>query len=154
MRLATSDAKTYPKLATFIRNVLPNVKLEKKTIEAIKHHSGADEKTINVGLTWNNGPEVQVKMLVPHQVGGKTQTPTGGYQWGFNVIEVATADVGRFQTNQDMRHTRVGDLHLLKIILLHELTHWAREKSKTQEDPNVEDGWAFEEELYGKEIER
>lgn len=154
MRLATSDTKTYPKLATFLRNVLPNVLIEKKTIAAIKHHSGAEDKTIKEGLTWNHGPEVQVKMLVPHQVGGHTETPTGGYKLHSNIIEVATADVGRFQTGQDMRHTRVGDVHLLKVILLHELTHWAREKSETQEDPNVEDGFAFEEELYGQEIER
>ena len=93
-------------------------------------------------------------MLVPRQVGGHTETPTGGYRLHSNIIQVGTADVGRFQTGQDVRHTRVGQVPLLKIILLHELTHWAREQSGTNESPGEEDGFEFEKEVYGKIIER
>jgi hypothetical protein len=43
---------------------------------------------------------------------------------------------------------------LITIILLHEMVHWAREVSQTNEIPGVEDGFEFEKEAYGKVIER
>ena len=154
MRLAAKDVRDYPKFAAFVKSVLPGVVHEKKTVDGIKKHSGAGLATIQQGLAWNTGPEIQVTMLVPHEVNGQTKTPTGGYRLHSNIIEVATADVGRFQTGQDMRHTRAGDVHLIKVILLHELVHWAREQSRTAETPDVEDGFAFETEVYGEEIKR
>jgi hypothetical protein len=152
MRMNAKLVSEYPKLATFLQKVLPNVVHEKKTFDAMKKHSGATSATIQQGLGWRNGPEIQVVMLVPRQVGGHTETPTGGYRLHSNIIQVGTADVGRFQTGQDVRHTRVGQVALLKIILLHELTHWAREQSKTAETDGVEDGFAFEKEAYGEVI--
>jgi hypothetical protein len=92
-------------------------------------------------------------MLVPRERDGKTYYPTGGYTLHTNTMDVSTADVGRFQTGQDMRTTPArGQVHLITVILLHELTHWARELSKTRE--SEEDGFAFEKEAYGKVIER
>ena len=82
-------------LAAFLRDVLPHARLEKETMAAIKHHSGADEKTISQGLMWNSGPEVQVTMLIPHETNGHTSDASGGYRSGSNIIQVATMDVGR-----------------------------------------------------------
>jgi predicted HD phosphohydrolase len=53
-----------------------------------------------------------------------------------------------------MRKTSRGQVHLITIILLHELTHWAREQSGTEDSPDVEDGFEFEKEAYGQVIER
>jgi hypothetical protein len=103
---------------------------------------------------WGSIPIINVAMLVPQERDGKVYTPTGGYRLHSDIIDVSMADVGRFQTGQDMRTTARGQVHLIMIILLHELTHWAREKSKTSDSPDVEDGFEFEKELYGKVIDR
>jgi hypothetical protein len=97
---------------------------------------------------------VNVALLVPQERDGKTYYPTGGYRLGSNIIDISMGDVGRFQTDQDMRTTARGQVHLITIILLHELTHWAREKSGTSDSPDVEDGFEFEKEVYGKVFER
>ena len=63
-------------------------------------------------------------------------------------------DVGRYQTGQDLRTTARGHVPYVTITLLHELVHWAREVSQTNEIPGVEDGFEFEKEAYGKVIGR
>jgi len=110
--------------------------------------------TVKKGLIWSTGPTVNVALLVPQERDGKTYYPTGGYRLGSNIIDISMGDVGRFQTDQDMRTTARGQVHLITIILLHELTHWAREKSGTSDSPDVEDGFEFEKEVYGKVFER
>jgi hypothetical protein len=154
MHMNSDQIRDYAKFAQHVRTALPAVIREKKIIAAIKNHSGADEETIKKGLTWGSGPLVNVKMLVPQERDGQVYTPTGGYTLHSNTIDVATADVGRYQTDQDVRKTVRGQVHLITVILLHELTHWAREKSRTDETPGEEDGFEFEKELYGKIIER
>ena len=62
--------------------------------------------------------------------------------------------VGRFQTGQDMRTIKDGHVRLITVILLHELTHWAREQSGTDDSADEEDGFELEEEVYGDVIER
>jgi hypothetical protein len=64
------------------------------------------------------------------------------------------ADVGRYEAGQDLRTSSRGQVHLITIILLHELTHWAREPSGTNESPGKEDGFEFEKEGHGKIIAR
>jgi Metallopeptidase toxin 3 len=154
MRMTADQIRDYAGLATHVKTGLLPILSQKKVIDGIKNHSGADEDVIKKGLMWGTGPFVNVKMLIPQQRDGKTYTPTGGYTLGSNVIDVSTADVGRFQTNQDMRVTTRGQVHLLTIILLHEMTHWAREQSGTKDDPDVEDGFEFEKEVYGSVIQR
>ncbi|HUB30838.1 MAG TPA: hypothetical protein VL967_14120 [Terracidiphilus sp.] len=154
MHMSADQIRDYPRFALLVRNGLPTVMTQKKIMDAIKNHSGASDDIVKKGLMWGTGPLVNVKMLVPQQRGGKTFTPTGGYTLKSNTIDVSTADVGRYQTGQDMRATTLGQVHLATIILLHELTHWAREKSGTEDSPDVEDGFEFEKEAYGKVIER
>jgi hypothetical protein len=154
MRMNADQVSQYEEFAKHVRTALPTVVREKKIVDAIKNHSGANDKIIKEGLGWNTGPLVDVKMLVPQERDGHVYTPTGGYTLHSNTIVVSTADVGRFQTGQDMRTTARGKVHLITIILLHELTHWAREKSNTDETPGKEDGFEFEKEAYGTIIER
>jgi hypothetical protein len=146
--------RDYEKFAQHVRTALPTVGRQKKIIEAIKNHSGADEAVIKKGLTWASGPLINVKALVPQEKGGHVYTPTGGYRLHSNTIDVSMADVGRYQTGQDLRTTARGQVNLITIILLHELTHWAREQSRTNESPGEEDGFEFEKEAYGGIIER
>jgi len=154
MRMNAEQIRDYAKFAQHVRTALPAVVREKKIVEAIKNHSGADEAIIMKGLTWGSGPIINVKALVPQQRDGHVYTPTGGYTLHSDTIDVSMADVGRYQTGQDIRSTGRGQVHLITIILLHELTHWAREKSGTNETPGKEDGFEFEEEVYGRIIER
>jgi len=155
MRMNADQIRDYAEFAKYVRTALPNVVRDKKIMEAIKNNSGATEAIIKKGLTWSSGPLVNVnKALVPQQRGGKVYTPTGGYKLHSNTIDVSLLDVGRYQTGQDIRETVRGQVHLITVILLHELTHWAREQSGTEESPGVEDGFEFETEVYGKVIER
>jgi hypothetical protein len=154
MRMNVDQIRDYEKFAQHVRTALPTVLQEKKIVEAIKNNSGADAKIIQSGLMWNSGPIVNVAALVPHQEGGHVITPTGGYRLHSNTIDVSMADVGRFQTGQDVRTSLHGRVHLITVILLHELTHWAREQSGTNETADKEDGFEFEKEAYGQIIDR
>lgn len=154
MRMTAEQMSAYPSFAKYVRNEIPKTIRNKKVLEAVKNHSGADEKTIIEGVTWGHGPLVNAVALVPQQRDGKTYYPTGGYTLHSNKIDFSLADVGRFQQGSDMRDTAHGKVHLATIILLHELTHWAREKSNTEDSPDVEDGFEFEKEAYGSVIER
>jgi hypothetical protein len=154
MRMSDDQVRDYAKFAQYVRSALPAVMGDKKVMAGIKNHSGADEATIKKGLMWGGGPTVNVKMLVPVERDGKVYTPTGGYTLHSNIIDVSTVDVGRYQTDQDLRPSARGHVHLITVILLHELTHWAREQSGTNEAPGEEDGFEFEKEVYGKVIER
>jgi hypothetical protein len=154
MRMTADQIRDYTKFSQYVRTALPAVGREKKIVEAIKNHSGASEAVINKGLMWNSGPVINVAALVPQQRGGQVYTPTGGYRLHSNTIDVSMGDVGRYQTGQDMRMSARGQVHLITIILLHELTHWAREQSNTNESPGKEDGFEFEKEVYGRIIDR
>lgn len=154
MRMNADQVRDYAKFAQYVRTTLPAVIREKKIVEAIKNNSGAGEGIIKKGLTWDSGPLVNVKALVPQQRDGHVYTPTGGYRLHSNTIDVSMADVGRYQTGQDMRTSVRGHVHLITVILLHELTHWAREQSGTNDSPDKEDGFEFEKEAYGAIIER
>jgi hypothetical protein len=154
MQMSADQVSKYTKFAQHLRTAIPMVFGQKKIVDGIKNHSGADDATVKMGLMWGTGPTINVAMLVPQQRDGKTYTPTGGYRLGSNIIDVSMGDVGRFQTDQDIRTTARGQVHLITIILLHELTHWAREKSGTKDSPDIEDGFEFETEVYGKVIER
>lgn len=154
MRMSADQIRDYAKFAQHVRTALPTVVREKKVIDGIKNHSGAGDPIIKEGLTWGSGPIINVKALVPQERGGHVYTPTGGYRLHSNTIDVSMADVGRYQTGQDMRTVEHGQVHLITVILLHELTHWAREKSGTSDSPDIEDGFEFEKEVYGKIIQR
>jgi len=154
MRMNADQVRDYEKFGQYVRNGLPTVVWEKKIMQAIKQNSGADEAIIKKGLMWGGGPIVNVKALVPQQRDGHVYTPTGGYTLHSNTIDISMADVGRYQTGEDMRTTARGQVHLITVILLHELTHWAREQSGTNESPGREDGFEFEKQAYGKVIER
>jgi hypothetical protein len=154
MRVSADQIRDYPQFAHHVSAALPRVIEQKKIMNALKNNSGATEKILKEGLRWSTGPVVNVKMLVAQQRDGHVYTPTGGYTLHTNIIDVATADVGRYQTGQDMRTTAAGQVNLITIILLHELTHWARERSDTKESPDREDGFEFEKEAYGKIIDR
>ncbi len=154
MRMNADQIRAYDVFAKYVRTTLPGVVRDKKIVAGIKNNSGAGGAIIKEGLTWGSGPLVDVQALVPKQVGGKVITPTGGYTPHTNTIVISMADVGRYQTGQDTRTTSRGQVHLITIILLHELTHWARDKSHTKETPGVEDGFEFEKEVYGTIIKR
>lgn len=154
MRMNADQVRDYAKFAQYVRTALPAVIREKKIVEAMKNNSGAGEGIIKKGLTWDSGPLINVKALVPQQRDGRVYTPTGGYTLHSNTIVVSLADVGRYQTGQDMRTSVRGHVHLITVILLHELTHWAREQSGTSDSPDKEDGFEFEKEAYGTIIER
>jgi Metallopeptidase toxin 3 len=154
MRMSADQIRDYPEFAHYVSTALPRVVAQKKLVNAIKNNSGASDDIIKEGLSWGKGPTVNVKMLVPQQRDGHVYTPTGGYTLHTNIIDVGTADVGRYQTGQDMRAIAGGQVHLISIILLHELTHWARERSGTSDSADKEDGFEFEKEAYGKVIDR
>jgi hypothetical protein len=154
MQMSTDQVSKYTQFAHHVRTAIPMMIGQRKIVDGIMNHSGADEATVKKGLIWGTGPTVNVALLVPQERDGKTYYPTGGYRLGSNIIDISMGDVGRFQTDQDMRTTARGQVHLITIILLHELTHWAREKSGTSDSPDVEDGFEFEKEVYGKVFER
>ena len=154
MRMNDDQISKYEKFTQLVRTMLPTVTHDKKLMAAMKNHSGADDATLKKGLMWGSGPLVNVAMLIPKEEGGKTITPHGGYRLNSNIIDVGIGDVGRYQTGQDVRTTARGHVPLVTIILLHEMVHWAREVSQTNEIPGVEDGFEFEKEAYGKVIER
>ena len=154
MRMNDGQIRQYEKFSRLVRTMLPTVTHDKKLMAAMKNHSGADDATLKKGLMWGSGPLVNVAMLIPKEEGGKTSTLSGGYKLGSNIIDVGIGDVGRYQTGEDVRITARGHVHLVTIILLHEMVHWARDVSHTKDIPGVEDGEEFEKEAYGKVIER
>jgi Metallopeptidase toxin 3 len=154
MRMTAEQIRDYSQFSHYVSTAHSKEIKQKKILDALMNNSGASEEIIKDGLYWGKGTIVNVKMLVSQQRDGHVYTPTGGYTLHTNIIDVATADVGRYQTEQDMRKTALGQVHLITIILLHELTHWARERSETEESPDREDGFEFEKGAYGKIIER
>lgn len=154
MRMNADQIRDYTSFAHHVRTAVSGAARDKKIVGAIRNNSGASEEIVKEGLAWGTGPLVNVKALIPQERGGKVYTPTGGYTLHSNTIDVSMADVGRFQTGQDKRKTSSGQVNLITVILLHELTHWAREKSGTNDSADVEDGFEFEKEAYGSVIER
>jgi hypothetical protein len=146
--------KDYPQFSRFVSTDLPNVANVKSIVSAMAKWSGASTDKIGEGLRWGSGPFAMVKALVPKQQGGHVSTPTGGYTLGTNEIVVSMRHVGLFQTGDDWRKAQGGQVHLVAVILLHELVHWARDKAGLTDDPDVEVGFEFEKQIYGWVIDR
>jgi hypothetical protein len=100
---------------------------------------------------------VNVMALVPQERGGHTYTPAGGYRLRSNIIDVSMADVGRLSNRARLAHklawTGAFDCHH-PAARTDPLIHWAKEQSGKNESPGKEDGFEFEEDVYGKIIDR
>ena len=151
MRMRADQIDKYKPFASHVQHAIPRLIHDKKILDGIKNHSGADEKTITQGVTWGQGPMIDVKPLVPHQnPDGTVSYPDAGYTAATDTIGFSLAAVGRFMQGFDMvSSSKRGSVHPVTVTLLHELTHWARAKSGTEETPGVEDGFAFETEVFG-----
>jgi Metallopeptidase toxin 3 len=156
MRMKADQMAQFKIFAPHVRLGMPKILTHHKIVQAIKHHSGASDEIIKKGLWWGSGPFLDIKQMFLKQLPGDAGwiDPSGGYTLGTNIIDLSASAVAAFEAGHDQVRTKVGEVSYMTVVLLHELTHWAREQSGTKDDPDVEDGWEFEIEAYGRKIVR
>lgn len=143
------DTKTFPKFTKYVSTVLPTVANVKSIVSAIDSISElGDEKTIKGAFTWGQGPVLEIKILIDKQIGNKVYSPRAGYTPHTNIIVMRQRDVVAYEQGDDLRKTVNGHMvHIVGVQLLHELTHWARDKAGKGETEDL--GYVFETQIYG-----
>jgi hypothetical protein len=144
------DTKTFPKFTKYVSTVLPTVAHVKSIVSAIDSISElGNPKAIEAALAWGQGPILEIKILIDKQIGNKVYSPRAGYTPHTNTIVMRQRDVVAYEQGNDMRKTVNGHMvHIAGVQLLHELTHWARDRAKNKDEP--EDlGYVFEKQIYG-----
>ena len=154
MRMKADQMGSHKIFTRHVHLAIPRTLSHAHILKAIKNNSGASDDILKKGLMWGTGPFLNITTILPEQHDGYWTTASGGYKLGSNIIDVSATDVSYFEDGKDLWPTKVGDVSYITMTLLHELTHWAREQSGTKDDPDKEDGWAFEIEAYGKKFVR
>ena len=135
------DTKTFPKFAKYVSTILPLMAHVKSIVSAIDSISElGDEKAIKDALSWGHGPVLEIRILIDKQIGNKVCSPRAGYTPHTNIIVMRQRDVSAYEQGKDMRKTANGHMvHIVGVQLLHELTHWARDKAGKDETEDL--GW-------------
>ena len=143
------DTTSFPKFTKYVSSVLPTLAGVSSIVSAIDSISElGDPDAIKRALSWGNGPLIDIQMLIDKQVGGKVYSPRAGYTPHTNIIVMRQKDVAYYEMGSDLRKTANGHMvHVVGVQLLHELTHWARDKAGKDETEDL--GFVFEKQVYG-----
>lgn len=143
MRMTPQDIKKYPKLAYYVRVNLPEVMRVPAIVSAFNKIGGINRSTLRGALVWGAGPTIKVTPLI--KAYGEF-TPDCHSQ----EIRVDTKVVDDFEAGKGVRLAHAGNVYLVGVTLLHELTHWADDQDGV--DRPGEEGEEFERSVYGKVI--
>jgi hypothetical protein len=143
------DAKSFPKFTKYVSTVLPTVANANSIVSAIDSISElGDPAQIKEALAWGKGPVIDIQILIDKQIGNKVYSPRAGYTPHTNIIVMRQKDVAYYEMGSDLRKTANGNMvHVVGVQLLHELTHWARDRAGKDEDEDL--GFVFEKQVYG-----
>ena len=143
MQMSAADIKKYPKFARYVsvsipRDIIPNDFI----LQKIRKFAGEISITkIKEALKWGKGPMIKITQL------GSTDgafTPNTSS----NEIRIDVDRVKDFEAGKGLGKTGHGkQVYMVGVILLHELTHWADDQDGV--DTAGEEGWLFENEVYG-----
>jgi hypothetical protein len=138
--MTATDVRSYPKLAFYVRNDLPQVLRVPAIVAAFAKIGGVARPSLQAALRWNSGPSIKVTVLVgalgEFSPGIKSQE-----------IRIARSMVADFEAGKGQRAARAGSVYLVGVTLLHELVHWADDQDGI--DRSGEEGEEFERALYG-----
>ena len=143
MKMSAADIKTYPKMAYYVKNDLPDVVKAPGMMSAMRKIGQLKKNKLMGALKWGQGPTIKVAALV-NAVGEFTPNIKS------NEIRVDTNLVRNFESGRGIRKSRAGNVYLLGVTLLHELVHWGDDQDGV--DRNGEEGAEFEKLIYGKVI--
>ncbi len=143
MKMSAADIKTYPKMAYYVKNDLPDVVKAPGMMSAMRKIGQLKKNKLMAALKWGQGPTIKVTALV-NAVGEFTPNIKS------NEIRVDTNLVRNFESGRGIRKSRAGNVYLLGVTLLHELVHWGDDQDGV--DRNGEEGAEFEKLIYGKVI--
>jgi len=152
MKMNPADIKSHKGLVRFVTGHMPLLAKDPKLIQAIQECAGnIDAAKIRHALQWNTLPQIEIKALTSD---GR-QTPAGGYTAHSNRLTLNAYHVGLHEDGeQDVRSTpKRGQVHLVEVDLLHELTHWAKEQAGGADSGGPEEGFEFERKFYGCVVE-
>lgn len=138
MIVSQSLVKTYPLIAGWICNRLPNVKKNTKVFKAFQRYAGFDEKVAERALVHGNLPNIEYRNI---------PTANGEFNPKYpDTVFLAMAVCKRFVDFSDDSRMHV----LVESTLLHEMVHWGNAIAKRTEPQEM--GKAFEREAYGQDI--
>jgi hypothetical protein len=143
------DTKSFPKFTKYVSTALPTLAGVDSIVSAIDDISElGDPAKIKEALAWGKGPVIDIQILIDKQIGNKVYSPRAGYTPHTNIIVMRQKDVAYYEMGSDMRKTASGHMvHVVGVQLLHELTHWARDRAGKDEDEDL--GFVFEKQIYG-----
>jgi Metallopeptidase toxin 3 len=148
--------RSFPKFVRHVSVQLPRLARDATLLAALRQFSGmAPEALLRGALRWGGLPRVEVKFLAPSPApGGGVRIPTGGYTNHTDTITLNKTLVDEFEKGGGRLPTaRRGHVALVEVILLHELTHWAKEQVQAEDSENHDEGFAFEEAFYGAVVQ-
>lgn len=146
MQMSAGDIKKFPKFAAYVSTKMPEVRSIGVIISTIQRLAGTiDRATITNALVWGRGP--MIKVVKDLGADGEFTPDIGS-----NEIRIDEKRVLDFEKGKGLVRTGHGKLvYLVGVILLHELTHWADDQDGV--DTPGEEGWQFEDAVYGGIIE-
>ena len=145
MQMSVANIKKYPKFAKYVSLRMPEIAQVAVIVSTIRKLAGTiTTAKIKEALEWGKGPMVEVADLV----GANGEfTP----DINSNEIRINRPRVEQFEAGKGLEKTKYGKLvYVVGTILLHELTHWADDQDGV--DTAGEEGKAFEEAIYGKDM--
>lgn len=143
MKMSQTNIKEYPKLAYYIRVNIPEVVNVPVIVNAFRKIGGINRTTLRTALAWGMGPTIRITDLVD-ALGEFTPDISS------QEIRINRRMVEEFEAGKGKRAAHDGNVYLVGVTLLHELTHWADDQDGI--DRPGEEGAEFERAMYGKVI--
>jgi len=134
------DIKKYPKLAYYVRVNVPDVIHVASIVGAFKRIGGINRATLKTALAWNSRPSIKITPLV----GAFGEFTPDEHS---NEIRIDQSMVEDFEKGKGRRVVHAGNVFLVGVTLLHELTHCADDQDGI--DRAGEEGEEFEKAMYG-----
>jgi hypothetical protein len=141
MKMTAEDIRKYPKLAYYVKVNIPQVATVPAIVSAFAKIGGISRPTIATAIKWGIGPSIKITDLVG--AFGEFTPETGSQE-----IRIDRRLVEEFEAGKGRRTARAGNVFLVGVTLLHELTHWADDRDGI--DRAGEEGEEFERAMYGK----
>ncbi len=143
MKMTASDIRTYPKLAYYVKENLPEIINVPIIVSALNRIGQINEMNLRLALVWGSNPTLKIT----HIAGGYGEfTPNTNS----NEIRIDKAMVEEFEAGTGKREARAGKVYLVGVTILHELVHWGDDQDGI--DRAGEEGEEFEQMVYGSVI--
>jgi len=143
--MITTELGSYPKLAKYLRTMLPiTPRYVPKRYKAYAKHCGDDARAMT-GITYCTGPTLKVV-----DVFAAIGQAANAYFWeahGKDNLFIDIKNAKKYEKNPDKYHVAI------QYLMLHELIHWARSAGGlSAEIDGAEAGNSFEVEAYGVDV--